>query len=320
MRNISIFFISFLLEAILPLQAQTLEGTFSCQGEEATSSTVQLTAIAGQPFVGTEAGSPLSYGFVENVSVVNEYTNMTALTLSQHKASIEEGESLHLMVNFTPEVVDNPTISWFSSDPTVATIKNGTVLAKSRGAVVVTAVSACGVYSDVCQITVTQSEPDPIPVTGVILEPEEVTLDIGGTFELEATVLPQNADDKRVEWNSSDEHVATVRDGVVTAIGAGMATISATTIDGGYEATCVVTVDEDPTSIEDVGSANRVSFVDGSLYFELLTPQTVSIWNVRGQVCDRIDGKAGLNIFSLQAYPAGIYFVRIENRVIKIAK
>lgn len=99
-----------------------------------------------------------------------------------------------------------------------------------------------------------------------------------------------------------------------------MATISVTTVDGRYEATCVVTVDENPTSVEDVGSVNQVSFVNGSLYFELLTPQTISIWNVRGQVCDRIDGKAGLNIFSLQAYPAGIYFVRIENRVIKIAK
>lgn len=208
----------FIIESILfPLQAQTLEGSFSCQGEEATASTVQWTAIAGQPFGGTDAGSPLSYGFVENVSVVNEYTNMRALTLSQHKASIEEGESLQLVVSFTPEVVDNPTISWFSSDPTVATIKDGTVLAKSRGTVVVTAVSACGVYSDACQITVTQSEPDPIPVTGVVLEPEEVTLDIGGTLELEVTVLPQNADDKRVEWDSSDELVATVRDGVVTA-------------------------------------------------------------------------------------------------------
>lgn len=320
MRNMSIFFISFLLGTILPLQAQTLEGEFSCQGEETTTSTGQLTAIAGQPFGGTDAGSPLSYGFVENVFVVNEYTNMTALALSRHEALIEVGESLQLTAIFSPEVVDNPAVSWFSSDPKVATIKDGTVSAKSRGTVVVTVVSAYGVYADECNITVTQSESEPIPVTGVVLEPEEVMLEIGRTLELEATVLPQDADDKRVEWSSSDERVATVLDGVVTAMGVGTATISVTTVDGGYEAACMVTVDDDPTSIENVSEGNSVFFVDGSLHLDLQKPQTVYILDVSGKVCDVIQCQSGQSTVSMQKYSVGIYFVRMDNQVVKVVK
>lgn len=56
----------------------------------------QLTAIAGQPFEGTVAGSPLSYGFIDTVSTTNEYTNVTALTLGEHEASVEVGESVQL--------------------------------------------------------------------------------------------------------------------------------------------------------------------------------------------------------------------------------
>jgi len=47
------------------LQAQTLEGCFSFQGEEATTSAIQLTAIGGQPYEGITVEAPLSYGFIE---------------------------------------------------------------------------------------------------------------------------------------------------------------------------------------------------------------------------------------------------------------
>ena len=251
---------------------------------------------------------------------LNEYTDVLALTLSREEASLAVGEEIELTAIFSPEVVDNPAVSWFSSDPKVATIKDGTVSAKSRGTVVVTVVSAYGVYADECNITVTQSESEPIPVTGVVLEPEEVMLEIGRTLELEATVLPQDADDKRVEWSSSDERVATVLDGVVTAMGVGTATISVTTVDGGYEAACMVTVDDDPTSIENVSEGNSVFFVDGSLHLDLQKPQTVYILDVSGKVCDVIQCQSGQSTVSMQKYSVGIYFVRMDNQVVKVVK
>lgn len=320
MKQIFIFLVLLLLEMVNPICAQTLEGTFSCQGEEAIMSTVQLTAIAGQPFEGTDAGSLLSYGFVEYVSVANEYTNMIALTLPRREVSMVVGERLKLSVTFSPEDVDNASVSWYSSDSEVATVQDGVVSALKAGEVMIGVVSACGVYSDQCAITVSRSELESIPVTGVVLDPENVTLKIGETLELEATVLPKEADDKRVKWDSSDEHIATVQDGVVAAIGTGTATISVTTVDGGYKATCTVTVDDDPTSIENVSEGNSISFVDGSLYLDLQKPQTVYILNVSGKVCDVIQCQSGQSTVSMQHYSVGIYFVRMENQVVKVVK
>lgn len=83
-----------------------------------------------------------------------------------------------------------------------------------------------------------------ISVTGVTLDKTEAALNIGETLTLTPTVLPADATDKSVTWTSSDETVATVTDGVVTAVAAGTATITVTTTDGAKTATCTVTVAE----------------------------------------------------------------------------
>lgn len=69
-------------------------------------------------------------------------------------------------------------------------------------------------------------------------------MDTGDTETLVATVAPANATDKTVTWSSDDTEVATVTNGLVTAIGAGTATITVTTTDGSFTATCSVTVTE----------------------------------------------------------------------------
>ncbi len=79
-------------------------------------------------------------------------------------------------------------------------------------------------------------------VTGVTLSPTEASLIVGETTTLTPTVAPDNATDKSVTWTTSDASVATVTDGVVTAVGAGTATITVTTTDGSKTATCAVTV------------------------------------------------------------------------------
>lgn len=81
-----------------------------------------------------------------------------------------------------------------------------------------------------------------VAVTGVSLDKTEATLEIDGTVTLAETVAPANASDKTVTWTSSDEAVATVANGVVTAKAAGEATITVTTKDGSKTATCKITV------------------------------------------------------------------------------
>ena len=82
-----------------------------------------------------------------------------------------------------------------------------------------------------------------VPVTGVTLNQETLTLTAGGaTGTITATVSPANATNKTVTWTSSNETVATVADGVVASLVAGTTTITATTLDGSYTATTTVTV------------------------------------------------------------------------------
>lgn len=83
----------------------------------------------------------------------------------------------------------------------------------------------------------------PTPVTGVTLDAATLSLSIGSTHTLQATVTPANASDKSVSWSSSDEKIASVApNGLVTAVAAGTADITATTTDGNKTATCTVTV------------------------------------------------------------------------------
>lgn len=100
----------------------------------------------------------------------------------------------------------------------------------------------------VCAIAIVtgcSSEPEPISVESVTLSETTLTLELGATGKLTATVKPDNADDKTVTWQSSDEEVATVsNDGTVTAVKAGTATVTAKA--GGKTATCAVTVNETP--------------------------------------------------------------------------
>lgn len=87
-----------------------------------------------------------------------------------------------------------------------------------------------------------ESEPQKVAVTGVAVIPRSVTLKVGETKEIIATITPANADNQNVSWSTSNSSVATVADGLITAVGAGEATITVTTVDGGKTATCAVTV------------------------------------------------------------------------------
>ncbi|MEB8022831.1 Ig-like domain-containing protein [Raoultella ornithinolytica] len=84
---------------------------------------------------------------------------------------------------------------------------------------------------------------DPIAVTGVTVAPATASIVVGSTQQLNATIAPSNATNQAITWTSSDEDVATVNaNGLVTAVDAGTATITATTGDGGKTATSAITV------------------------------------------------------------------------------
>lgn len=148
---------------------------------------------------------------------------------------------------------NNPeqTVTWTSSNTSVATVSvSGVVTAKAVGNATVTATSTLDTSkSGTCSITVTDSTTH---VTGVSLNKSSTTIEQGSSETLVATVSPNNATNKGVTWSSSNTSAATVSNGIVSVpdnatVGA-TSTITVTTVDGNYSATCVVTVAQDSSS------------------------------------------------------------------------
>ena len=95
--------------------------------------------------------------------------------------------------------------------------------------------------------------PSAISVTGVTLNKSTLSIQVGGSETLTATVAPKDASNKKVTWKSSNAAVATVdAAGKVTAVKAGEATITVTTDDGGKTATCKVTVSDKEVKVTGV--------------------------------------------------------------------
>ena len=106
------------------------------------------------------------------------------------------------------------------------------------------------------------------PVTQVILNTTDITVRQGQVFWLNATCLPENADNKIISWESRDESVCTVEsDGKVTAVGAGTTSIIATNVDTGLTAYCVVTVTQPVTGISWQNTASVLKF-SGRKYWQ----------------------------------------------------
>ena len=118
-------------------------------------------------------------------------------------------------------------------------------------------------------------------VTGVTLDKTTLELFTGGTGTLTATVEPDDATNKNVTWQSDSADVATVQNGTVTAVGAGEATITVTTADGNYTATCTVKV-TDP--VYDM-TTDTTALDFGSAYTGYAQPaaQTVTVKNTGNQ-------------------------------------
>ena len=158
---------------------------------------------------------------------------------------------------------------------------SGTPTAQGANTFTVTATNAYG--SDSRQLAITITIPATIPVTGVTLDKSSLTLAEGGSAQLTATVKPDNASNKAVTWESGDTSVATVdTNGKVTAVGAGTATITATTQDGGKTATCVVTVTAQTYNISATPALLNFGAVTGG-YAAAPAAQTVPITNTGNQ-------------------------------------
>ena len=146
-------------------------------------------------------------------------------------------QTRQLQVKITPSDTTNKNVQWTSSNNSVATVdSNGVVTSKNSGSTIITATTHNGLKTEFFIEVET-------PVTNITLNSNEINLNQGGTFKLDATVNPSNASNKNIKWISANESIATVdQSGNVTADVAGTTYISAVSADGKVIATCTVNV------------------------------------------------------------------------------
>ena len=175
-----------------------------------------------------------------NGTYIYAFIPATSVTLAPETLSIEEGKTAELTATISPANASDQQFSWDVKDTEIASVygytsETKTVTALKEGQTQIT-VTVDGQTAS-CTVTVT---PRTISVESITLNKTQLSLVKGATETLTATVLPTTATDKAVTWESSDTAVATVENGVVTAVAAGNATITAKA--GEKTATCAVTV------------------------------------------------------------------------------
>lgn len=165
--------------------------------------------------------------------------------LNESNLTIDFGTTFQLVANILPATAENKGLFWESSDNNVVKVsQEGLVTAVGRGTATIKVITDDGDYAATCEFTVN------VPVTGVALDKTNERLNKNDILQLVATINPENANNKDVEWSSSDVAIATVSpNGEVRAIKPGAATITVRTVDGGFTSTCEVTVVVSPDRV-----------------------------------------------------------------------
>jgi uncharacterized protein YjdB len=164
---------------------------------------------------------------------------VTGVSLNKSSLSLVVGATEPLVPTVMPANATDKTITWKSSNTSVATVSNtGMVSGISVGSATITVTTSNGGKTASCTVTV-----NPVRVTGVTMNKTSTAMLVDGNETLTYTIRPANATNKNVTWSSSNTSVATVSNsGLVTGVSAGTADIIVITADGGYNHGCTVTV------------------------------------------------------------------------------
>lgn len=182
--------------------------------------------------------------FVTGCKQEVEVTGIT-ITSENNLREIEVDDALQLTAQVFPEGADSKVV-WSSTNETVATVtESGLVLAVGAGNVEIVATSASNVeVSQRFALIVKSGEPDVVNPTSITLTYDATTCKAGETLRITALVNPEEAN-QSVEWSSSDETIATVSRGDVTALKEGTVVITATSkVDDKVKAEVTLTIEK----------------------------------------------------------------------------
>ena len=256
--------------------AETGTGDISWTSDNTSVATVDGNGKVTAVSVGTARITAAHSGQSATCVITVAPIEVKRITLDRTSLNLGLNKTRTLVATVAPSNATDKTVTWTSSDSSIATVSNtGVVRGIAYGTATITATSSNGLTAT-CTVHVV-----PTPVEGVSLNKTSTTLLINGstygTEQLSATITPADAVNKNVTWTSSNPAVATVSStGLVTAVANGTTTITVTTEDGNYTASCTVKVRTRRTATLDI---NNRYFTSGVTSYNYTTPygQTISV-------------------------------------------
>ena len=165
----------------------------------------------------------------------------TSINFNIESGKVEVGQYLTIFSTINPINTTYKELVWTSSDNSIATVKDGVVTGLKEGEVTITAKNPSSSVTKSINVTII-----PVKVKQIILNTYQLKLLVGGSFNIDATIVPTNAKDRSVTWKSSNPLIASIdQNGKITANAIGQTYIT-------------VTSDSDPT----VSSSCEVQVVD----------------------------------------------------------
>lgn len=192
------------------------------------------------------------------VTVSHVLPNRIKIATNQFTIIPEQSINISTEVRFIPQNVTERTLTYSVDSPNIVTVdEKGTITGITAGTATITATSSNGISTSCTIIVLPYAETISIDPTLELAEQR--------SKNLTATLLPKNCAKEGIRWTSSDDHVAKVVNGKVTAVGIGTAIITAETTQTHLTAYCTVTVTPLPLTITGL-SMSRSSSIVGSTY------------------------------------------------------
>lgn len=201
----------------------------------------KITGITAGSATITAISNDGGYVATCKVTVESLSKNVTGVSLNKKELSLVAGKEEKLIVTIAPSYAGNKNVKWETSDKSVATVKDGVVTANKKGTAEIKVISEDGQKEAICKVTVTSP-----PVESISFKNEKQTVYLDSKTTLKPVTTPTNSELENPIWKSSNEEVAVVEDGIVTALSIGETVITISNQDESISATTIIKVVNKP--------------------------------------------------------------------------
>jgi uncharacterized protein (TIGR02145 family) len=180
-----------------------------------------------------------------------EKVQVASISIDIKSLSLIEGETGEIQATILPENAKDKTLTWKSSDTSIATVDNGKVLAVKEGKARISVTTSNNITQE-CEVNVSTKIIKIVEAVSVSLDNKTLSTIEGKTAQLVASILPEDTTNKKCNWFSDNEEIATIdADGLITALKEGKANITVSTSNN-KTAICNITVTPKPVYVKSV--------------------------------------------------------------------